>query len=173
MKKTFILKRNIEVPFVLTTSSPNKPPLIKKKAFRKGEMIQGELKHANNVPSFVLIGKTGVIPLECVEEVLSKPVGETTSSASGDTVKSADEKNKKAILAPATNNKVRYADAMLIGALTGFLGVYFAQKHGYIDAENKKYRLFGAVGVGLLAVYIVYRTQSNQVKKVVKPETKD
>jgi hypothetical protein len=54
--------------------------------------------------------------------------------------------------------------------LVGFLGVHFAQKKGYIPDEDKKYKLYGALGVGLLGAYLVYRSQSS--KKTVKPVVK-
>jgi hypothetical protein len=169
MKKTYIISNTVKVPFVVNSGQAHRPPQIKFRTFKKGEMVQGELKHSNNKPSFILVGKMGVIPLECVQEVNSTPIAvPTTSNASGDTaVETADEKNKEVII---ENPKIRYADAFLIGALVGFLGVHFAQKKGYIPDEDKKYKLYGALGVGLLGAYLVYRSQSS--KKTVKPVVK-
>jgi len=166
MKKTYIISQTVKVPFVVNSGQAHRPAQVKFRTFKKGEMIQGELKHANNKPAFVLVGKMGVVPIECVQEVNSAPVAvPTVSNASGETaVEVADEKNKAVII---ENPKVRYADAFLIGAFVGFLGVHFAQKKGYIPDEDKKYKLYGALGAGLLGAYLVYRSQTT--KKTVKP----
>ena len=129
MKKTYILTKDIKVPIVVSQGQAHKPAQIRYKTYRKGEMIQGELKHANNKPSFVLVGSMGVIPLNCVQEVSSSPV------MSGFDGKADDSEAKKEVVVQ-TNPKVQYGDAMIIGALVGFLGVHFAQKYNYIPAED-------------------------------------
>ena len=168
MKKTYIITNNVKVPFVVNSNQAHKPADIRYRTFRKGQMVQGELKHANNQPSFVLVGKMGVLPLNCVQEVSSKPIMENNSSAEGETkVERADLKNKEVIV---ENPKVRYADAFIVGALVGFIGTHFAMKQGWIPDEDKKFKLYGALGVGTLAMYLVYRNQSTKKtpKLVVK-----
>ena len=69
------------------------------------------------------------------------------------------------------DSKVQYGDAMIIGALVGFVGVFMAQKYGYLDQENKKFRLYGALGGGLLGVYWVFRNKNTKKEvKVTKSE---
>lgn len=162
MRKTYIITKDVKVPIVVNSGQAHRPAQIRYKVYRKGEMVKGELKHSNNKPAFVLVGKMGVLPLNCVQEVTSVPV---TSSANGE--QSQDKKEVEVKKEP----KVQYGDAMIIGALIGFLGVYGAQKYGYLDAEDKKFRLYGAIGGGLLGMYWVYRQKnSNKKVKIIKSE---
>jgi hypothetical protein len=163
MRKTYIITKDVKVPIVVNSGQAHRPAQVRYKIYRKGEMVQGELKHSDNKPAFVLIPPMGVLPLNCVQEVTSVPV---TSNADGSGEKKEDKKVevKKA-------SKVQYGDAMIIGALVGFIGVFMAQKYGYLDQENKKFRLYGALGGGLLGVYWVYRNKNTQKKvKISKSE---
>lgn len=166
MKKTYIITKDIKVPIVVSQGQAHKPAQIRYKLYRKGEMVQGELKHANNKPSFVLVGSMGVIPLNCVQEVSSTPI---SSGVDGTTTETGEAKK---VVAVQTNPKVKYGDAMIIGALVGFLGVHFAQKYNYIPAEDNKLKLYGAVGGGLLGMYLVYRNQGTNKApaKIIKTE---
>jgi hypothetical protein len=166
MKKTYIITKDVKVPIVVTQGMAHRPAQIRYKTYRKGEMVQGELKHSNNKPSFVLVGAMGVIPLNCVQEVTSVPV----SSADGRTTVETGEAKKE--VAVSNNPKIKYGDAMIIGALVGFLGVYFAQKYNYINSEDNKIKLYGAVGGGLLGMYLVYRNQGTKKSavKILKTE---
>jgi hypothetical protein len=160
MKKTYIITKDVKVPIVVSQGVAHRPAQIRYKTYRKGEMVQGELKHSNNKPAFVLVGTMGVLPLECVQEVTSIPV----ANANG--VVNSEVGEKPEVVTP-TNPKVRYGDAMIIGALVGFLGVHLAQKYNYIPAEDNKFKLYGAIGGGLLGMYIVYRNQGSK-KATVK-----
>lgn len=160
MKKTYIITKDVKVPIVVTQGMAHRPAQIRYKLYRKGEMVQGELKHSNNKPTFVLVGAMGVIPLDCVQEVTSIPVANTENVSSAD----ATNEPKKDVV--TVNPKVKYGDAMIIGALVGFLGVHFAQKYEYINAEDNKLKLYGAIGGGLLGMYLVYRNQSSKKAKV-------
>lgn len=160
MKKTYIITRDVKVPIVVSQGMAHKPAQIRYKTYRKGDMVQGELKHSNNKPSFVLVGAMGVLPLNCVQEVTSIPV----SNADGGTTAEAGETKKEAVV--QTNPKVKYGDAMIIGALVGFLGVHFAQKQNYIPSEDNKIKLYGAIGGGLLGMYLVYRSQGTKKSSV-------
>lgn len=161
MKKTYIITKDVKVPIVVTQGVGHRPAQIRYKTYRKGEMVQGELKHSNNQPAFVLVGRMGVIPLNCVQEVMSTPI----SGADGSTTEETGETTKKEVV--QSNPKVKYGDAMIIGALVGFLGVHFAQKYNYINSEDNKLKLYGALGGGLLGMYLVYRN-INTKKTTVK-----
>jgi hypothetical protein len=50
--------------------------------------------------------------------------------------------------------------------LVGFLGIHLAQKYNYIPAEDNKLKLYGAIGGGLLGMYLVYRSQGTKKAKV-------
>lgn len=158
MKKTYVITKDVKVPIVVNSGQAHRPAQVRYKIYRKGEMVQGELKHSDNKPAFVLVGQMGVLPLNCVQEVTSVPV---TSNADGAT----DKKDEKQVEVKK-DSKVQYGDAMIIGALVGFVGVFMAQKYGYLDQENKKFRLYGALGGGLLGVYWVYRNKNT--RKTVK-----
>ena len=165
MKKTYIITKDIKVPIVVSQGQAHKPAQIRYKTYRKGEMVQGELKHANNKPSFVLVGSMGVIPLNCIQEVSSSPI---SSGVDGQTTETTESKKELVI---QTNPKVKYGDAMIIGALVGFLGIHFAQKYNYIPAEDNKLKLYGAVGGGLLGMYLVYRSQGTKKTPVKLTKT--
>jgi hypothetical protein len=161
MKKTYIITKDVKVPIVVTQGVAHRPAQIRYKLYRKGDMVQGELKHSNNKPTFVLVGTMGVIPLDCVQEVTSIPVASTESVSSAD---GTTETKKEAEV--QSNPKVKYGDAMIIGALVGFLGIHLAQKYNYIPAEDNKLKLYGAIGGGLLGMYLVYRSQGTKKAKV-------
>mgnify|MGYP000104838846 CR=1 FL=1 len=164
MKKTYVITKDVKVPIVVNSGQAHRPAQVRYKVYRKGEMVQGELKHSDNKPAFVLVGNMGVIPLNCIQEVTSVPV---TSNAVGEVTDANAPKETEVKKEP----KVQYGDAMIIGALVGFVGVYMAQKYGYLSEEDKKYRLYGALGGGLLGLYWVYRNKNTSKKvKIVKSE---
>lgn len=164
MKKTYVITKDVKVPIVVNSGQAHRPAQVRYKVYRKGEMVQGELKHSDNKPAFVLVGNMGVIPLNCIQEVTSVPV---TSNAVGEMNDANAPKETEVKKEP----KVQYGDAMIIGALVGFVGVYMAQKYGYLSEEDKKYRLYGALGGGLLGLYWVYRNKNTSKKvKIVKSE---
>ena len=108
----------------------------------------------------------GVIPLSCVQEVVSTPI---VSNASG-TETTENRDSSKDVIIEEKSPKIKYADAMLIGGLVGFLGVYYAQKNNYIDADESKYKLYGALGGGILAMYFVFRNNNKPKITVSKPK---
>ena len=164
MKKTYIITKDVKVPIVVNSGQAHRPAQVRYKLYRKGEMVQGELKHSNNKPAFILVGSMGVLPLNCVQEVTSVPV---TSSVMGEATNTIPPKESEAVKEP----KVQYGDALIIGALVGFVGVFMAQKYGYLNQEDKKLRLYGALGGGLLGIYWVYRQKNTSKKvKIVKSE---
>jgi hypothetical protein len=106
------------------------------------------------------------VPLDVVKELVTKEVVSHTDGE-GSMLKKPNKITEK--IGSSKNNsnpKVRYIDALLIGAVVGFGGVMLAEKQGWINEPDKKYRLYGAVGVGVLAMYFVYRSKTQ--KKTIK-----
>ena len=169
--KSYIMTKDFKSPYVTSTGLPHNPQAIKFKQFRKGDVVNGEMKHANNKPAFVLVKGVCVVPLHVVKELVTKDV---VSHADGQgSVKPSVSQSITSNLGSSkknTNPKVAYADALLLGAVVGFGGVVLAEKQGWITEIDKKYRIYGAVGVGLLAMYLVYRkkTQKSSASKSVK-----
>jgi hypothetical protein len=165
-QKSYIFTKDYKSPMVVATGLAHNPQSIKFKRFQKGEIVRGELKHANNKPAFLLVNGVCVVPLDIVKELVTK---EVVSNASGST--SSEPKVKK-IKVP-TNPKVRYADAMILGAIVGVVGVYVAEKQGWIAEPDRKYKLYGALGGAVLAAYIVYRTNNAKPKVQVIKNTEE
>ena len=113
--KSYIMTTDYKSPYVTATGLPHNPTAIRFKKLRKGEIIKGELKHANNKPAFILMSGVCVVPLDVVKELVTKAVvehddsKESKSSADGSAIKIA--KPSKA------SSSVRYIDAMIIGGL--------------------------------------------------------
>lgn len=157
-QKSYIFTRDYKSPMVVATGMAHNPQSIKFKKFQKGEIVRGELKHANNKPAFLLVNGVCVVPLDIVKELVTK---EVVSNAEGSSTASFPKPKK--IKVP-TNPKVRYADAMILGAIVGVIGVYVAEKQGWIGEPDRKYKLYGALGGAALASYIVYRTNNAKPK---------
>lgn len=166
--KSYILTNDYKAVYVTATGLPHNPSAIRFKQFRKGDIIKGELKHANNKPAFLLVNGALVVPLDVVKELVTR---EVISHVDGEG--SVKDKLTKAVGGSAKTNsnpKVRYIDALLIGGLVGFGGVILAEKQGWIPETDKKMRLYGALFAGALAMYIVYRSQTNKKTLKVKNE---
>ena len=164
MRKSYILTKDVKCPVVATSGAAHKQPQIRTKTFRRGQVVQGELKHSNNKPAFVLVGRMCVIPCDCVKELQGKDIQSNYTGADMDET----PVEKKEVVKPE-NPKVKYMDAFLIGALVGYLSVHLAEKKGYIESEDPKIKLYGALGGALLGAYLVYRHQSS--KPVIKSKT--
>lgn len=168
--KSYILTNDYKAPYVTATGLPHNPSAIRFKQFKRGDIIKGEMKHANNKPAFILVNGVAVVPLDVVKELVTKEVISHTDGEGAvkgaaklvDKIGGTSKENK--------NPKVRYADALIIGAVVGFVGVIIAEKQGWIAEPDKKYRLYGAVGAGALAMYIVYRSKTQKKKITVKNE---
>jgi hypothetical protein len=161
-QKTYIVTHDFNAPYVRVTGIPHKPQEIKAKRFRKGDIIKGELKHANNKPAFILVGSGCIVPLDVVRELTTKAIGGTTPTKGKTSSFDGVPKTKK--VSVPTNPKVRYADAMVIGAIIGVAAVFVAEKQGFIGEPDKKYKLYGAIGGALLGAYLVYRTSNAKPK---------
>jgi len=160
-QKSYIITHDFNAPYVQVTGIPHKPQEVKAKRFRKGDIIRGELKHANNKPAFILVGEGCIVPLNVVRELTTKAIGGTTTPSQTSSF-DGTPKTKKVSL--PTNPKVRYADAMVIGAILGAVGVYVAEKQGLIGEPDKKYKLYGAITGAVLGAYLVYRTSNGKPK---------
>jgi hypothetical protein len=167
-QKSYIFTHDFKAPYVTATGMPHNPQAIKFKRFQKGEIVRGELKHANNKPAFLLVNGVCVVPLDIVKELVTKAV----SNADGGGSSFPDSKPK--VVKVPTNPKVRYADAMIIGAIVGVVGVYIAEKQGWIAEPDKKYKLYGALIGAAGAAYIVYRTNNAKPKvQIVKKQDQE
>jgi hypothetical protein len=63
---------------------------------------------------------------------------------------------------------------MIIGAIVGVVGVYIAEKQGWIAEPDKKYKLYGALIGAAGAAYIVYRTNNAKPKvQIVKKQDQE
>jgi hypothetical protein len=168
-QKSYIITHDFNAPYVQITGIPHKPQEVKAKRFRKGDIIRGELKHANNKPAFILVGQGCIVPLDVVRELTTKAVGGTTPTTATKSSFDGMPTTKKVSL--PTNPKVRYADAIVLGAIVGVAGVFVAEKQGWIGEPDKKYKLYGAIGGALLGAYIVYRTSNAKPRvKVVNQQ---
>jgi hypothetical protein len=159
MKKTYIITKTVDSPMVISSQTAHKPAQVKMKRFRKGQIVQGELKHAENQPAFVLVGRMCVIPLECVKELEGK---EIVSKFSGSDMDEKKEQEKKAEPITVSNPKVQYLDAILMGGAIGFVGTHYAIKKGWLQTEDSKARIYGAVLGAVLGAYLVFRSQAQK-----------
>lgn len=166
--KSYIFTHDYKAPYVTATGLAHNPQAIRFKKFQKGEIVKGELKHANNKPAFILVNGVCVVPLDIVKELVTKAV---VSHTDGTTSTMPTEKPK--VMIP-TNPKVRYIDAMLLGAVLGAVAAHFVEKQGWIGEPDRKNKLYGAaLGAGA-AAYIVYRTNNAKPRvQIVKKQTEE
>lgn len=162
MKKTYIITNDVDVP-VVAGGTAHKQAQVRMKRFRKGQIVRGELKHSNNKPSFVLVGRMMVIPVECVKEIQGKDVTSKFSGADMDEIKKPVTPQQKAVQ-QKSETTVKYMDALLIGAVLGFGAMFFAEKKGWVTSEDNKLKMYGAIGGAFLGIYLVYRKRSSNMK---------
>jgi len=151
--ESFVIKTSCRVPYVTNTGHAARPTQIKFKKFKKGDIINGEMKHANNAPAFVL-GKVDLqVTIGCVKKLVTKEI--STGADGKTTVKD------KTITAPPSHvdpyPKMKVSDAVIVGAIAGAIGVYFAEKKNIIKEPTPKNKVFGAVGGALIFGYLAYR----------------
>lgn len=157
--RIYTLIRDIEAPYVVDTGNNRRGPNIRKKKFKKGQMIKGVMKYANGRPAYILVG--GAIPVEArhLKILMAKDV--EVSDFSGEAKAKSDVPG---IIHNNANPKVKYIDAMIVGGIVGALAVHFAEKKGFIQNPDQKNKIYGAVGGALLLMYVVYRYQSAKKK---------
>lgn len=160
--KSYIVTQPFETPYVRVTGMAHNPQQLKFKKFRKGEIVRGELKHANNEPAFVLLEGVLVAPLNVLKELVTK---EIVSGADGsETMK----KLQKTVVSP--NSKIQYIDATIVGGAIGAGGAYFAEKKGWLPTTDKMNKVYGALIGVVLFGYLLYRYKTN---KATKPKTEE
>ncbi len=159
----FVATTDFNSPYVVSTGMPHKPTQIKTQRFKKGQIITGKMIQDGNKPAFVLWKGVVVVPLSCVKKIIVKDINlnstdTVTSSAEGDI---RAEKPKVTPVSPKDKAKAedrkKYMDGLIIGAIVGVGGAHLAQKKGWIPVPDKKNLLIGAVIGGLLGAYLVYR----------------
>jgi len=153
MKKSYVLIQDFKAPYVIATGMAHKPSKIMIKKYTKGEIINGELKNANGRPSFVLVSGVIPVPVTMLHEVITK---EIVSDASGQKRISANP-NATSNVVTVKKQNTRFLDAAIVGAILGFGLIYLAEKKGWIKVEEKKNKMYGAIGGAVLAMYIIYR----------------
>jgi len=153
MKKSYVLIQDFKAPYVIATGMAHKPSKIMVKKYTKGEIINGELKNANGRPSFVLVSGVIPVPVTMLHEVITK---EIVSDASGQKRISANP-NATSNVVTVKKQNTRFLDAAIVGAILGFGLIYLAEKKGWIKVEEKKNKMYGAIGGAVLAMYIIYR----------------
>lgn len=161
-QEMFIITQNFKSPEVYQTGYSHSPAKIGWRLFRKGEIVKGELKTSNGKPAFVLVGRMNVVPLTHVRKLVTKQV--VNSSFAGEDTEPSNVKKYMA----KTEPKIQYMDAVIIGALIGGLGWYFAEKKGWVDNINTKNRLYAALVGSALTTYFVYRYNNHKRKPKLK-----
>jgi len=162
--KSYLITHDVKSPYIVATGLPHNPQEVRLKLFRKGQVVKGELKHANNKPAFLLVNGVCVIGLDVVKELVTKEISSNASGTKSSAAKVLD--NTVGLSKDNSNPKVRYIDAMIIGAILGVAGVFIAEKQGWIAEPDKKYKLYGAIGGAIVGYYFMYR------KKTQKPKFK-
>lgn len=159
--KSYVIKQAVKVPYVTNTGHAARPTQIKFKRYKKGDIITGELKHANNRPAFILVKGVLPVPVWAVKELISK---EIVSNADG------SEKMVDKTITSTSNvdpyPKVKVADAAIVGAIVGVIAVWFAEKKGYIKEPDRKNKLYGALGGAALFGYVAFRAKKKKPKKI-------
>ena len=159
--ESYIFTQAFSSPYVTATGNGRNPQAIKAKRFQKGEIVKGELKHANNKPAFILVGGCLVVPLDVVKKVVAEDIQSNADGAESKEV-------KKPITLANTAPKIKYIDAIVGGIIVGVGSVYLAEKQGWIKVPDNKHKIYGAIIGALAGVYIVYRYKASQAEKPKK-----
>lgn len=160
--KSYVVTKPFQTPQVYNTGMSHAPAKVGWRRFKKGQIVKGEMKTADGKPSFILVGRMTVIPLDCVRELVTKKV---ESSSSFDAEQNTSEQKVKDYL-KKTPPKIQYMDAILLGAAVGGLGWWFAEKKGWVDNINPKHKLYAAAAGAALTGYVVYRYNNKRQSKI-------
>lgn len=164
-KKTYVVVKDFQTPQVFQTGYSHSPAKIGWRRLKKGQMIKGEMKTENGKPAFILMGKMTVVPINCVKEVVTKNV-ENTSGFSDDDSAAPPKTDKVKEYMKKTQPKIQYMDAILLGAVVGGVGWWYAERQGWVDNINPKAKIVAAgVGAGV-AWYFIYRYNNRNIKRV-------
>lgn len=161
--ESYILTANVTTPIVRATGIPHKPQAIDMKRLRKGDIIKGELKHANNKPAFVLVDGVMVVPIGSVKKLVTKDI---VSTAEGKEESNFDGTGKPKNTVTQALPKLKYIDAIVLGSLLGVGGVYLAEKQGWLPEVDKKNKIYGAIIGAALGSYLLYRFKPQQTIKI-------
>ncbi len=177
--KNYVLTQDYNAPFVVATGHPKNPQQIRTKLFKKGDVVKGELKHANNQPAFILVNGVLVIPVNIIKEVTTKAVIEDDKITTSEETPKVEEKKEETVIKPITkslkssNPRVKYMDAILLGGLVGMIGVYVANKQGWIAETDRKHYIYGGLAGAALGMYVIYRFQPTKTTKVTVTKAKE
>jgi hypothetical protein len=163
--RTYIVTKDFKSPQVLQTGISHSPAQIAWKAFKKGTILKGELKRANGKPAFILVGRMTVVPLDNVKRLVTQEVPRG-ANFTGTEEKSPTSKAKEYM--KKTAPKVKYVDAIILGALVGGVGFWFAEKKNLITSDNPKNKFYAAGAGAALALYILYRSINKSNKPKIK-----
>lgn len=171
--KSYVLTQDYSAPYVMITGLPHNPQQIKVKKFKKGDIVQGEMKHANNNPAFVLVAGNLVFPLEVLKELVTKAIIEDYDVPLHESTLTDVSEPKKTTLLKSPNPKVNYIDSMIIGTVVGLGAVYLANKQQWISEPDNKHYMYGAIIGALGAAYLVYRHKENVSSKKFNVKSKE
>jgi uncharacterized membrane protein YeaQ/YmgE (transglycosylase-associated protein family) len=175
--KSYVLNQDFATPYVIATGMAHNPQQIKVKKFKKGDIVKGELKHANNQPAFVLVQGTLVLPLEVIKELVTKAIIDNDTppipiedldmiSKNSDDVVVSNKKKSAMMPLKSSNPKVNYIDSMIIGGIAGLGAMYLVKRQNWIEEFNNKYYLYAGLVGASLGAYIVYRVRSSKTEKM-------
>jgi hypothetical protein len=179
--KSYVLVQNYRAPYVVATGHPRNPQQIKTKMFKEGEIVRGELKHANNQPAFILVAGTLPIPVDYIKELTTKAIVEDDKIVPAEVIEETkteevvvktDKPTSKMTL-KSSNPKVKYMDAVIIGGLAGLVAVWGMGKQGWIGEVDKKHYLYGGLIGGVLGAYLVYRFTPTKATPKISKKKKD
>lgn len=165
-KATYVVTSDFKTPYVRSTNNPRRPTEVKFKAFKKGEILAGEMQHdAKGKPTFVLYNGVCVIPLSVIKAVVTKEIITSSATGPGDTSAPGTETTRKMV--SEKKPKIKYMDSAIVGALIGLGIVYLANKKNWIKVPDNMHYAYGA-GIGALAgAYFVYRNNNKPKNKIV------
>ena len=161
-KSSYIVIKDFKTPYITSSHDPRNPIKTNWKKFRRGDIISGELKHANNKPAFVLYNGVAVIPLNVIKAVVTKEILSSASGpgkeSEGNTELPGRETTRNVV--KIENPRVKYTDAAIVGAIIGLAGVFLANKKGWIKVPATINFAYGAGAGALLAAYFIYRNNN-------------
>lgn len=153
--QSFIVTTDFKTPKVTSTGNNRQPTKIDFKYFKKGQIIKGVLhKDASGNPDVLMVEGTLAVPLEVVKRVIAKDI----SSADGTAVSSQIELPK--ISVKPKDKKTKYLDAVVIGAIAGFILTIVSEKNQWVSINEEKphqNKLIGAGVGGVIGAFLVYR----------------